>query len=254
MFGISGNSKEALSKVVESIFDRIAMHFIGDIPRLKDKKRIIISAEKNFGLSHLFVQAMRNKVPNYIEQDALKSLLESSCNYIDSLKNRTMSNVVERVDGIAKEANLQKRRLSEEEVQEVLDEELSKARAHLEAIVESESTKLRNLGTMMDISRVSASLGDEDPTVFFIVVRDSSTCKECIRLHLCENGVTPRLWKLSQLKQGYHKRGGESPSAFGLHPHCRCTLTYMSSGFGFDESGKLKYVEEGFNAYDEQAA
>lgn len=254
MFGISSGGKEALTKVVEGIFDRIAMHFIGDIPRFKDKKRLIISAEKNFGLSHLFVQAMRNKAPNEIEADALKSLLESSSNYIESLKNKTMSNVVERVDGIAKEANIQKRRLSEEEVQEVLNDELAKAKSHLEAIVESESTKLRNLGTMMEISRVSSSLGDEDPTVFFIVVKDSTTCKECIKLHLMPDQVTPRLWKLSQLKQGYHKRGEDAPSAFGLHPHCRCTLTYMSGGFGFDKFGKLRYVEEGFNAYDDQSA
>lgn len=254
MFGISSRSKEALTKIVEGIFDRIALQLIGDIPSLRNKKRLVISSEVNFGLSHLFVQAMANKAPNSLEQGVLKGLLESSNGYIESLKNKTMSNVAERIDGIAREAKLQHRKLSEEEIQVVLDDELGRAQNHMKTIAEAESTKLRNLGTMMDISRVSASVGDEDPTVFFIVVKDNTTCKECLQLHLMEDQVTPRLYKLSELKQGYHKRGEDKPSAFGLHPHCRCTLTYLTRGFGFDKVGKLKYQEEGFDAYSEQAA
>lgn len=254
MFGISSRSKEALTKIVEGIFDRIALQLIGDIPSLRNKKRLVISSEVNFGLSHLFVQAMANKAPNSLEQSVLRGLLESSNGYIESLKNKTMSNVAERIDGIAREAKLQHRKLSEEEIQVVLDDELGRAQSHMKTIAEAEGTKLRNLGTMMDISRVSASVGDEDPTVFFIVVKDNTTCKECLQLHLMEDQVTPRLYKLSELKQGYHKRGEDKPSAFGLHPHCRCTLTYLTRGFGFDKAGKLKYQEEGFDAYSEQAA
>lgn len=252
MFGVSSTGKEALGKTVEDLFDKIALAFIGDIPKLKGRKNLIISHSRNFGLPHLFVQAMANKAPNAVEQDVLKSLLDSAYGYVESLKNKTRSNIVERIDGLAREARLQKRKLTEEEVREVLDDELKRAKSHLQAIVESESTKLRNLGTMMDITRVASDIGDVDPTVFFVVVRDNSTCKECIRLHLMPDQATPRLWKFSELKQGYHKRGEDNPSAFGLHPHCRCTLTYLSKGFGFDVSGKLKYVEEDHDAYHGQ--
>jgi hypothetical protein len=252
MQGISSNGKEALGKIVEDIFDSLALKLLGDIPALKDKKRLVITAEPNVGLAHLFVQAMKNKTPNELEKDVLKSLLKSAHGYIESLKSKTMSNLTERVDGLAREAKIQKRRLDREEVQEVIDDELGKARSQMNAIVESESTKLRNLGGMMDLSRVAASLGDEDPTVFFIVIKDNVTCKECIRLHLMPDRVTPRLWKLSQLKHSYHKRSEDVPSAFGLHPHCRCTLEYLTKGFGFDKAGKLKYLEEGYDAISEQ--
>jgi len=60
------------------------------------------------------------------------------------------------------------------------------------------------------------------------------------------------LWKLSQLKQGYHIRGEDTASAFGLHPHCRCTLVYLSKSYGFDEFGKLKYKRENYDAYSHQ--
>lgn len=252
MFGISSSGKESINNIVEGIFDRIALQFIGDIPRLRNVKRLIISSQQNFGLSHLFVQAMSNKRLNEIEQDFLKSLLGSADGYIESLKNRTKSNVSERLDGLVREAQLQKRKLTEEEIQAVIDEEMRKAGSHLKTIVEMEGTKFRNLGTMVDVARVSANLGDDDPNVFFVVVKDATTCKECQRLHLMPDGVTPRLWKMSELAQSYHKRGGERPSAFGLHPHCRCTLTYLSKGFDFDKLGKLKYNEQDYDAYADQ--
>lgn len=249
MYGISTSGKDALAKVVEDIFDNIALQLIGDVPQLREKKRLIISSEPNLGLAHLFIQAMKNKAPNAIEQDVLKSLLKTSYGHIESLKNKAKTNIADRLDGLARQARLQKRKLDKEEIQAILDEELSRAKSSLAAIAEYESTKFRNLGTMMDITSVAATVGDEDPTVMFVVIKDNVTCKECIRLHLMPDQVTPRLWKLSQLRQGYHKRGMDAPSAFGLHPYCRCTLVYVNRGYGFDKKGKLEYKSDNYNAY-----
>lgn len=251
MIGISSNGKEAIGQIVEDVFDKIALHLIGNIPRLKNKKLLILNTRPNYGLAHLFVQSMSNKSPNEIEKDALKSLLDSSYGYIDSLKSKTRANLTERIDGIVKEAKAKGQKVDEEEIQAVITDEMSKARSHLKAIAESESTKLRNAGSMMEISRVAAGVGDDDPTVFFVVVRDGKLCSECQRLHLNSNG-TPRVWKFSELKQGYHKRGEDNPSAFGLHPHCRCTLTYLSKGFGFDKSGRVTYKTENHDEYSKQ--
>lgn len=251
MFGVSSSGKDAIGKVVEDVFDRIALQFLGDIPKLKNKKLLVISGKKNLGLANLFVQSMSNKTPNEIEQDALKSLLDSAHGYIESLKNKTRSNITESIDGLVKEAKAKGTELDEDAVQAVISEEMRKAKSHLKAIAESESTKLRNVGSMMDISRVASGIGDDDPTVFFIVVRDGKLCNECKRLHIGPNGA-PRVWKFSELKQGYHKRGEDNPSAFGLHPHCRCTLTYLSKGFGFDKNGKVTYKGQNHNEFDSQ--
>jgi hypothetical protein len=252
MIGLSSGSKEALARIVEDLFDKIAMQFIGDIPQLQNKKRLIISSQPNLGLGHLFVQAMNNRNPNIVERDALKSLLTSSYGYIESLKLKTMSNITEQIDGLAREAKMQGRSIDSAAYKAILDEEFKKAKTHLNVIAEQESTKFRNLGTMMDITKVAASVGDNDPTVFFVVIKDNVTCKECLRLHTV-NGGKPRLWKLSELKQSYHKRGEDAPSAFGLHPHCRCTLTYLTRGFGFNKKGLLTYIREDYDAYAESA-
>jgi hypothetical protein len=252
MFGLSPAGKGRIASLVEDMFDEVALQFIGAIPSLKNKKTIVISSRRHYGLPELFVQAMANQPPNELEKDILKNLLDTANGYLDSLKAKARTNVSERIDALAREAGTQDRKVTDEDIQSVLNEELSKAKSALRTIAESESTKLRNYGTLLNISRMAANLGDDDPTVFFVVVRDNATCEECKRLHLSEDGATPRLWKFSQLRQGYHKRGGDAPSVFGLHPHCRCTLTYLSQGFGFDRHGKLKYVSEKHDAYRKQ--
>lgn len=252
MFGLSSSSKDQIADIVEEMFDGIALQFIGALPSIKGKKSIVISSRRNYGLPELFVQAMNNKPPNELEKDTLKNLLESANGYVDSLKITSKTRIAERIDALAREANIKDQRVTEDQVNEIIAEEMKKAKAGLKMIAESESTKLRNMGTLMNISRIAANLGDDDPTVFFIVVRDNVTCNECKRLHLMPDQVTPRLWKFSELNQGYHKRGEEAPSTFGLHPHCRCTLTYLSQGFGFNKEGRLKYHSEDYDAHGSQ--
>lgn len=252
MIGVSGASKEQIGKIVDNMFDNLALQLIGDIPRLKNKKLAIISMEPHFGLANLFVKAMQDKAPNQIERDFLKGLLISTDGYIEALKSKTRSNITEAIDGLAREARLAQGKVDQAKLSTIIKDEMTKARAHMAAIVESEATKLRNLGTLMNISRMAASVDDSDPTVFFVVIKDKITCKECLRLHLKEDGVTPKLWKFSELKQGYHKRGEDQPSAFGLHPHCRCTLVYLAKGFAFNEQGKTTYHSENYDAYKAQ--
>lgn len=253
MKGLSSAGKEQIHKAVEEIFDKIALKFIGAIPKLAHKKYLVISSKPNLGLPHLYVQAMQNRMPNAVENDALKSLLESTYGFIEGLKGKTRASVTERIDGAVKEAHARGDKVSESQINEILDEEFTKARSHFKAIAEGETTKTRNMGSLMDISRVAASKGDEDPTVFFVPVRDGKLCSECARLHLNPDG-TPRVWKFSELKHSYHKRGEEQPSVFGLHPHCRCTLTYLSIGFGFDKKGFVTYIGEGHDEHAKQRA
>jgi hypothetical protein len=94
--------------------------------------------------------------------------------------------------------------------------------------------------------------GVEDPTVCFISVNDIHRCEECKRLHTLDDGTTPRLWRLSQVATGYHKKGSPFPSVVGIHPHCRCGLTTVMPGYGFDSQGQVEAKYPGFDAYADQ--
>lgn len=249
---MSSSTKDTIANIVDNIFDNIGLELIGNIPRLRNKKLSIISMEPHFGLSNLFVQSMQNKIPNELEKDLLKGLLNSSDGYIEALKNKTRANVIEKIDGLIREKKIKKEKPTDDQIKLIIKEEMDKAKADMSNIVEAESSKFRNMGTMLSIGRMASSAGDDDPTIFFAVVKDNVTCKECIRLHLMPDKITPRLWKFSELKQGYHKRGENNPSAFGLHPNCRCQICYLSRGFSFDKKGKVIYHSDNYNAYESQ--
>ena len=71
---------------------------------------------------------------------------------------------------------------------------------------------------------------------------DDVTGPEEFVLHLLKDRKTPRLWKLSEVGSDYHKKGDSEPKFAGLHPNCRCKLTYLAKGFGFDAAGEVKYI------------
>ena len=251
MFGLSSAGKDAIGSAIDNMFDNLAFQLLGEIPKLRGKKFLLIGEKSKLNLAHIFVQAMNNLEPNHLERDALKSMLNSAHGYVEALKNKTRSNVTENIDAILKEARNNGERVSKDQVDEIFASEMQKAKAHMQTITESEATKTRNVGHTMDISRVASSLNDADPTVFFIIVRDGQTCKECLRLHMMLDGTTPKLWKLSQVSAGYHKRGEDRPSTCGEHPNCRCSIAYLASGFGF-QSGVVHYIKPDFDAYAEQ--
>lgn len=252
MIGISSTGKEKIAAAIEEMFDRMALKFLGEVPRFKNKKLIAISTKPQFSLMHLFVAAMKNKPLNAVEKDVLKGVLDTAYGYVDSLKSKTQSNVVDRIDAAVKEAKVKGQTLTDSHVQSMIDEEMDKAKSHMMAIAQSEGTKARNMGVAMDIARVAADLNDPDPTVFFVIVRDGKTCNDCMRLHMMDDGVTPRLWKLSELKQSYGKRGDSVPSIVNRHPHCRCQLTYLSKGFGFNAKGYITYKKADYDAFKDQ--
>jgi hypothetical protein len=119
-----------------------------------------------------------------------------------------------------KEQILKNQRPSTVDLKNLINESLNKARDHFKTIAEAESTKARNMGKALQIGKVAASQGVQDPNVYFVVVRDGKTCSECVRLHLMDDLITPRVWKLSEIGFSYHKKGQPNPKISGLHPHC----------------------------------
>lgn len=254
MYGISSSSKENINRIVSDLFDKTALRLLGNIPKLQQKKIMLIGFEESLGLANLFVQAMNNKWLNHIEQEVLKSVIDGTHNYIEILKNKTSNNIVQKVEGLARESRVSGEKIADSEINKIIQEELSKARSGLETIAMSEGTKARNLGMTMDISRAASADGEKDPIVGFAVIRDDSTCPICIKLNLMPDGVTPRLYKLSELSAGYYKRGETVPSILGQHPRCRCAIFYVPTDWGFNEKGHLTFIKIDHDELEKQRA
>jgi len=252
MHGIHSSTSESIKKVVDDLFDKTALRFLGHVPKLHHKRHTLIGFEAGASLAYLFLQAMGNKYLNNVEDDVLKGLLAGAYGYISTLREKTSNNIVQQIEGMARQSRLTGEKIDQETLNKIIQDQLDKAKTDMEAIVAAEGTKTRNIGTVMEISRNAALNNDRDPIVGFAVIRDASTCPVCVKLNIMEDGVTPRLFKLSELSAGYYKRGDKVPSLIGNHPHCRCTPFYVPTNWGFDRQGHITFVGSGHNELENQ--
>lgn len=251
MEGIKKYIKENVNKIVDELFDRMAFSLLGNIPHLKNKKILVISSKPHLGIGHLFMRALGKNDLNELEEAALKHLLDTAYYYIDTLKRQTKEKITTGLYQKIEEAQKENKKPTQKDINLYIIDELKRAGNHMALIAAAESNNAKNVGTAIKISHIASELNDDNPNVAFIVVRDNKTCEECKRLHLLDDKVTPKVWKLSEIGYGYHKKGENNPKIGGLHPHCRCALTFIPKNFGFKD-GKLTFIDNGHDEYKKQ--
>lgn len=251
MEGLSLKAVEAIEKMVGDKFDTVAMQFLGIVPKVSKTKRIVFSTAKN-SLTSLFLQALGDRTPNKSEEDTLKIILRIANNYVEALKERTQARVVQNINAYILNQKSEDKPAKMKEIKKIFGDEMDKAKSHFKMIANTESNKTTNVGTALQIVKVGEANGEDDPTVFFIVTIDDVTGDEEFVLHLLPDKKTPRVWKLSEIGHGYHKKGESNPKFPGLHPNCRCKLTYLAKGFGFDDNGNVTWKGKDWNEFEHQ--
>lgn len=223
---------------VDNLFQRLKARVLGREYGPKQIRFGITAAT----LPDLFQSANREE-RNVPDQELLDSLMRNAEGYLDAQRISTRTQVVHAVENFLRDAESKG---IETDIETVLGGQLGdiwrKAREGVNRIVDTEATTVRNTGTLDGIIKVNAANAIDDPVIYFVVVHDEFLCEECKRLHLLSDGVTPRLWKLSQVGHGYHKKGQENPKVGGLHPHDRCSLVTLLPGYGFNEQGAVTFI------------
>lgn len=236
---------------VDNVFDALKRRVLGES---MVGKRIYVSSVHHLSLPGLFEAAAREEgvAPN---ARTLHQILKVASGYIDSQREKAKARVVNEVQSFITDAH---RAAEKPDVEVVLGGRLqelwSDTIAQARRIVDTEAQHTRNVGVLEGVVKVNASMGIDDPTIYFVVVRDKSLCGECKRLHMLDDGVTPRVWKLSEVGSGYHDKGDSNPKTGGLHPHCRCTIVTLLPGYGFTPAGFVTYVAKDHDEYARQRA
>lgn len=226
---------------IEDLFDRVKKRFLG--PHIVPK-RLYVGFQRTKSLPGVYEAAIEEGIarPN---RKTLEQLINIASNYLDGVKAGAKAKIINSITSFINEANASD--VDFDKMYTKLGGDLAELFADLKydvnRIIDSESQKAKNTGRIEDITKVAASLNIDDPTVFFITSRDADVCEECKRLHLLEDGITPRVWRLSELGHGYHKRGDSVPKVAELHPFGRCTLTILTPGFGFNKSGYVTWIK-----------
>jgi hypothetical protein len=241
-----------IEKAVDSLFEKIRSHTLGD--KHPTGKRLYIAYKPELTLKGIFDMAAAEEGV-HPDADVLKTLLKISNSYIDATKERAKAKTVQAVQAFLTEAS---NKGIDTNIETVLGgqlyEVMGETTRELKRIFETESTVVRNTSIMDGIVRSNAAAGIDDPTVFFVTVRDGVRCDECTRLHVQPDQVTPKVWKLSEVGSSYHKKGDANPKIGGLHPHCRCVLTTLMPGYGFNGAGRVQYKSPGYDEYATQRA
>jgi hypothetical protein len=175
-----------------------------------------------------------------VDEEQLGQLFGVTQNYLDSAKLTTMNQVLAAVAQAETIANLQS----------ALKDVFKKATSKVEQITVTEARNASSFAEREGISQVASSLGIDDPNVCKLTRRDNKLCKTCAYLwNDPKNPLVPRIYKLSELREGYCDHKDPLPVIGPTHPRCRCVMIMVAPNYGFDESGKLKFVAFGHDEY-----
>lgn len=239
---LSSKSLKLIDSGINYIFETVLATAVG--PKAAGKQ-FHVGHDPFLTLEGLFnnVAEMEHIVP---DKETLDNLVKIAVNYLEAAKYKAKAKVTAAV-----EANI-KINPDPNETFNIIQNELTiiwaSITADVERIVASELTKFKNVCALTGIMQANAHAGVNDPTVYFIVIRDGKACENCTNLHLLPSGM-PRLWKLSQVSHDYYKKGQQVPSIMDTHPHGRCTIATLLPGWGFDASGMPTWRGDGWDEH-----
>jgi len=246
----------AITQAVSAIFARGRKRFLG----LDHPKGIVFGVKTadrpaehrlDLSLKGIFDASAHSEgmLPN---AKLYESVQQGVLDYFDAHEKLAHAKVLNAVQSYLHDADLGSAKADPEKVLgKVLEETFKKVTSDVEKVVNTETNKAKNMSTLEAISKISAINGVEDPVVFFAGPIDGHTCKDCLRLFFLPDRVTPRVWKTSELKSGYFKKGDSCPCIAGGHINCRHSLSSVMPGYGF-KGGRLTYIEPGFDVFKEQ--
>lgn len=254
-FILSKPAIKAVGRAIDSLFNRAKRRFLGQEFGDKGIRFGTILPERaadhrlDLSLKGLFDAAARSEglAPNQKLYESVEKGVEG---YFDAHKELAKARVIHEVQSYLHEAESSSAAAPGKVLGKALEDAFSKVTQDLEKVVDSESTRGRNISTLDAVSKINAMSGVSDPVIAFLGPNDANTCKECLRIFFMPDG-NPRAWLASELRHVYFKKGDQSPCVAGCHPHCRHSLVSILPGYGF-KNGSLSYIEPGYSIIDDQ--
>lgn len=227
-YNLSKGAIKEINKSIELVFDKLKTRFLGPNP----DNRIMVTYNHPLSLPGLFESAASEEgTKPHI--DTLNNLVEAASSYLDASQEQAKARTVTAIRQFLSDASVNG---IDTDWRTVLGGQLADiwkdVSNNVERIIHTETAGAKNISVMDGIIKVNESMGIGDPVVYFVVVHDGDLCAECKRLHLLEDLITPRCWKLSELSHSYHVKGEDKPSVTGEHPHCFVGSTKLFTSDG----------------------
>ena len=256
-FLLSRKATKAITQVVSALFSRARRRFLGHEFGANEIRFGVKMPERagehreDLSLKGIFDAAAKSEgmVPN---RRLYESIERGVSDYLEAHEKLAVARVLNSVQSYLHNSDLGSGKADPQKaLGPVLEEVLDKVTADVTKVIDTESNKAKNISTLDAISKINLMSGVTDPTVYFAGPVDGHTCENCLKIYFLEDQITPRVWKTSELKSGYWKKGDSNPCIGSLHPNCRHALCSVLLGYGF-VGGKLAYIEPGYDVWAEQ--
>lgn len=173
----------------------------------------------------------------------VKQLMKITGNYLDAERLRTVNHVLNAIESAK----------TFDDVKEVVEKQMEKTNGYVNMLVGNEIRNIQANAEKEGIEKLGAAIGVEDPVVCKLGVVDDKLCKYCRPLwHTDENPMIPKVYKLSELKDGYMNHKDPQPTILASHPSCRHVTSMIPPGFGFTNQGVITFKGFGYDIYAEQ--
>lgn len=262
-----------LQKIIEDnirkTFSSLRMHLLGPDKVSRQYLFSIKNFDPNTTLSHLYAHAnaVNDIKPGKSDSKSIDKLKDVAEKYIDALEQKTIADttriVGEKIDNLSVEAKIKNKSpedyIRQPEGQKILasiskelKDQREKIKKAADLLVTHELHNAQNIGAFDGILGAAKSIGIDDPVVFKIgVLGDGKRCKFCWQLWTQPDKITPKVYKLSELSGSPGHWKNPSASISPTHVQCRCLLTVLMPGFGF-EGSKIVYKGKDYDEYKKQ--
>lgn len=236
---LTENQRKAVLDAVEDLYQEHKARLLGrffkgptiyfDVIRTSDPL-LSIEGLYRYALHHMYGPGAD------VDEDLLRKLANITGNYIDAEKLKTINVALQHVE--------QSKTLKD--LKDGLREIFDKATTKIEQITVTEARNVSNLAEREGIMQLAATFGVADPVVARLGPLDAKTCKICKKLwHDDSNPLIPKLYKASEIMDGYSNHKEPIPTWNATHPNCRHVWITVAPNYGFDERGKLKFIAFG---------
>jgi len=217
---LSRGATVELERRLDELFNRLLTRLLGGS---FSGKHMFIQTDPLLSIPGLFGQAVSSE-GGTIDVDLLNNMAQVVAHIVDKQRAEAKAVTARRIQAILEDVHAG--RIEPENFRNHLESELTDTWARItssvERITNTESQHALTMGLREGLTQMNTVRGIEDPVVIFVPKKDNALCDECRRIHLLDDGVTPRCWLSSEVSSDYHKRGEPNPSWHLMHPHCRC--------------------------------
>ena len=239
-YQLSDGARQKVEEHIDRLFDRLLGRFVGIGPKSIGFE---ITHDPVLSLPGVFASAAVEGGTSEPDKGVLSSLLRITANYLNGIRERAKAQILYELENAVTRTGAENMADVMKELEGHLADQWTKITADVKRVLETETAHASNQGLFDGITKVGNSMGIHDPVVFKVVVKDDLLCEVCKKVWIWDDGITPRLYRMSELQHGYmDDRHEPFPTVGGSHPHCRCTLTTLMPGFGFDAAGLVAWV------------